>query len=91
MGETISVEYDPLLTVRDDCRGQASYRTSRILLQPSSETWPRSATDIEHTFCHELTHHILNKMFRDDLNGDEKFVDVFAGLLHQALVTMKYE
>lgn len=42
---------------------------------------------MEHTFWHELTHAILDLMNRDKLCADEAFVDVFSGLLHQAVAT----
>jgi hypothetical protein len=34
-------------------------------------------------------HLILNAMGEDDLYKNEKFVDLFAGLLHQVLTTSK--
>lgn len=40
-------------------------------------------------FCHELVHAILHSMAEDDLNGNEKFVDVFGSLLQQAWSTIK--
>jgi Zn-dependent peptidase ImmA (M78 family) len=43
--------------------------------------------DAGHTFFHELTHAILGTLGRQDLNGDEAFVDTFAGLLWQAIKT----
>lgn len=46
---------------------------------------------IAQTFLHELTHAILSKMNKNELNKDEEFVDVFSGLLHQALTTMEYK
>jgi hypothetical protein len=48
---------------------------------------PRS--QIEHTFCHELVHTILCLMGEDKLNKNEKFVDNFAGFLHQYMNTKK--
>jgi hypothetical protein len=45
----------------------------------------------EHTFCHELTHAILDLIKEDKLSKNEKFVDLFGGALHQALSTMKGE
>ncbi len=43
-----------------------------------------------HTFCHELTHSILEAMCHE-LNDDEAFVDQFGGYLYQVLKTMKGE
>jgi hypothetical protein len=44
---------------------------------------------MEHTFCHELCHAILSHMGEDKLTRNEKFVDVFGGLLHQAMTSSK--
>jgi hypothetical protein len=40
-------------------------------------------------FCHELVHAILHCMAENDLNDNEKFVDVFGSLLHQAWGSIK--
>lgn len=43
-----------------------------------------------HTFLHELVHCILAYMNESKLNDNEKFVDLFGGMLHQILKTSKY-
>lgn len=43
----------------------------------------------QQVFCHELVHAILHKMNEHKLNDNEKFVDLFGSLLHQAWVTIK--
>jgi hypothetical protein len=40
-------------------------------------------------FCHELTHAILHHMAENELNSNERFVDVFGSLLHQAWISIK--
>lgn len=40
-------------------------------------------------FCHELIHSILGVMGEDEINSNERFVDLFGTFLHQALKTMK--
>jgi len=45
---------------------------------------------IEHTFFHEVVHIILDSMGEYKLSSNEKFVDVFAGMLHQVIKTSKY-
>lgn len=42
-----------------------------------------------HAYLHELTHAILNAMSEDRLYKNERFVDTFSGLLHQALCTAR--
>lgn len=48
-----------------------------------------SDVEKQQTFCHELVHAILDRMGEHDLNGNEKFVDVFGSLLHQAWSSCK--
>lgn len=91
LGRTITVEYEPMLDGKFGCTGEARYTTDTIALQPNTDTFNRPTAQQEHVFLHELTHHILNEMNEHDLRGNEKFVDVFSGLLHQALVTAEYE
>ena len=46
---------------------------------------PRSK--LESTYMHELVHAVLSCMGNDDMYSNEAFIDMFSGLLHQALVT----
>lgn len=91
LGRTITVEYDPMLDGRDGTVGEARYTSDSIALQPNTDTFRRPQTQLEQVFLHELVHYILNEMNEYDLRSNEKFVDVFAGLLHQALTTMEFE
>jgi predicted SprT family Zn-dependent metalloprotease len=91
LGRTITVEYDPMLDGRDGTVGEARYTSDSIALQPNTDTFRRPQTQLEQVFLHELVHYILNEMNEYDLRRNEKFVDVFAGLLHQALTTMEFE
>lgn len=43
----------------------------------------------QQVFCHELVHAILHNMGEVELNANEKFVDIFGSLLHQAWTTCK--
>ena len=91
-GETITVEYVLDLIEKHERMGQAIYRENKIqLLDIDNDTYSTKPTvHIEQTFFHELIHFILTKMNLNDLSADEKFVDVFASLLHQAMTTMEY-
>lgn len=60
-----------------------------ICLQPSHKGGFISRTEIEQTFFHELVHAILISMGETELNANEKFVDMFAGLLHQSISTQR--
>jgi len=90
-GHTITVEYSIDLRDEDDAVGKASYRGQKIILQPICVGYSRPKTSIEQTFLHELTHHILHEMAEYDMMNNEKFVDLFSALLHQALTTMEYK
>ena len=43
----------------------------------------------EHVFFHELIHCILQNMGERELYENEKFTDLFGGILHQVMATMK--
>lgn len=45
---------------------------------------------VQHTFCHELTHAMLD-MISHELSRDEKFVDQLGALLQQALTTFEFK
>lgn len=47
-------------------------------------------TQLQATFCHELTHALLD-MMNHELSHNEVFVDNLGGLLMQALTTFKTE
>lgn len=47
-------------------------------------------TQLQATFCHELTHALLD-MMNHKLSNDEVFVDNLGALLQQALTTFKTE
>lgn len=79
---------DDLLEV-DGLEGRHSYRLKQIELNKVSKTHCADAQ--EHAFFHELVHAILTQMSEGDLNGNEKFVDIFSGLLHQAITSAGVE
>lgn len=91
MGQTINVYDDPYMDFADNASGMAHYRTMKIRLQTHCPEHPFIDSDRERVFLHELTHHILHAMEETKLNNNEKFVNMFAGFLHQALTTMEYE
>ena len=84
-GITYTVCIDPELKAREDSIGETRYRDDCVLLQPSVSKF-QSQTRMEQTFCHELVHAILYEM-HSDLRTNEVFVDNFACLLHQYMVS----
>jgi len=45
--------------------------------------------NIEQTLWHEIVHIILDRIGYHEISGDEKFVQSFSLLLHQAIKTLK--
>ena len=75
---------------RTDNLGTASYRFDDITLQSVVPGAPMSSERQAQVFFHELVHHILREM-GSKKRDDERFVDLFASLLHQALSSASYE
>jgi hypothetical protein len=82
-GMTITVEKDDALFKERKILGEALYPQQKIVLD-SDLLHPESQ---EQNFLHELVHWLLYVMNEDDLRNNEKFVDLFSFLLHQALTT----
>ena len=90
-GHVIEVVDEPLLDSRHGNIGEARYTRNEIALQPECVSFSRPDTYREQVFCHELVHWILHEMFENELRSNEKFVDNFASLLHQAFTSMEFE
>ena len=90
-GQTIEVEWDAKLADKGDMTGAARYRENKIQLQPNGENCNLPQTQLEAIFLHELIHWILHSLQENELDGNEKLVDLIATLLHQALKTAEYE
>ena len=85
MGRTWTVEQDSQQCEHQRDMGICQSNRNKILLLSKLEGEDMPKDEVEQTFFHELIHAVLFTMGKDKLNNDEKFVDVFAGLLHQAL------
>lgn len=99
MGHTIEVIYDARHFIERDAKvAFASYRLNQIQMRPVTEADPRTEEQQGHDFYHELMHFIFyfagaayHPAKQEYMHQDEGFVDLTAGLLHQALTTMQYE
>ena len=91
LGQTIEVRFDKSLSEDSDCRGMSKVRENLIILQIDTEQYRVPDTQLEQTFFHELVHTILDNMNEYKLSKNEKFIEVFSGILHQALTTFEYE
>jgi predicted SprT family Zn-dependent metalloprotease len=91
LGHTIKVNVTPNFRLIDGNLGEANYSEGSINLQGNTKEFPVSKEMLEHTYLHEVIHFVLYFMGNEELREDEGFVDLFAGLLHQALQTQKGE
>lgn len=90
LAHTVEVVDDTKYCEASGILGEAHLDINKITLSTTSnkETLPQSVK--EHTFIHEVIHCILRQMGENELNKNEKFVDMFAGLLHQVLTTQEH-
>lgn len=65
-------------------------RTIELMPKEESDQLDYADTEYTQTYVHELVHGILTIMGEGDLNGSEKFVDLFATFLTQAFETSEY-
>lgn len=97
LGHEIDVLEEPGAFYEKGRYGACSFEGKWIKLVPVSAAHPVTPSSLEHTFLHELTHmvlyhtHGMEKTKDCPLYDNEAFVDMFSGLLHQALTTMEYE
>lgn len=91
LGQTYKVEYNNDKCDGANAYGLASFNENTIYLATEVANKPIAKDAIEHTFFHELTHMILHSMGKEKLNADEKFVDLFGGMLHQVATSMTYK
>lgn len=83
MGFTVKKQMTEYMA-NENLMGASRFVSGEMYLNPSQ---PREA--LEHTYLHELVHMVLVAMNEGDLNVNEAFVDMFAGLLHQSMKTSK--
>lgn len=88
-GQTITVEFRKSLYKTHKACGLWVAVENKILLQDSTKYYKITQLQIEQTFFHELVHACLELAGYSDLSADERLVDTFASLIHQALVTQK--
>ena len=98
-GEKISVVFSEEYFTSEhlEATGFASYRSNKIILKPSTKSYPLNDDQIEQTFLHELMHFIL--YYAGDayepkeglyMHQNEGFVNMCASLLHQAMTTAEF-
>ena len=88
-GKKITVNIDEHLPGKEDGAVgiDRSYNCTMTVYDSEKCGRPRSETEL--TFCHELVHRILDGMEENKLRLDEQFVQRFANLLNQFMVTQE--
>ena len=86
-GITVAVQMKDDLLKTKGTIGEANYQEQMIYLNPDVAP----IQTLQQTYIHEVTHWILFMMNEHDLRNNEKFVDVFAHFMHQALTSAKYK
>ena len=89
--QEITIKYKKSLSNKHGCWGKCYYDRNEIEFQDNKYEVGLPGLKIEETFYHELVHIILYHAGEHELRNNEKFVDVFSGLLHQALTTAVYK
>jgi len=91
-GRKIVIEYDDKLDVNTGHIGRALLNQDKIILQPNGENTAYSISVLGETFLHELIHWLLCMSGENEtLGGNEKFINIMASFLYQALTTMEYD
>lgn len=71
--------------------GQIQYDPATIRIQTNNSALARSEDSVLITYWHEVVHAVLSDMGEEKLSKDEKFVDLFASMLHQINKTSKFK
>ena len=90
LGHTINVVINNDRMQDKNALGHCSPDYITITLATKTDGKDLSESVIGHTYYHELVHMILHTMGESELYKNEKFVDMFGGLLHQAITTSQY-
>lgn len=82
MGSRFNIVLDPKLMTKKKSIGFVDADALKMFLwsDPKKTIMPDR---VLHTYFHELVHLILDMMGERELYENERFVDVFGGLLHQ--------
>jgi hypothetical protein len=89
LGHTVKVEHKEYVDFGAN-EGSSEHLKLKIEVAKKDTKGDIPLTVQEHTYFHELTHMILDNMGEGELSSNEKFVDTFSALLHQAIKTSKY-
>jgi hypothetical protein len=91
LGQTIEVSQVDHIASANGTLGEARATQNSILLQKSVEGFPLPESQKIHILYHEIMHLVLGAMGQSEFAGEESFVDLVAGMLHQVFSTMEYD
>lgn len=88
---TIRVKDNDTLLMDDGASAKVLPDENLILIQTESKAYPIENQQRVHNFYHELMHLLFITGGYEEDYADERKVDLLAGLLFQALSTMRYK
>lgn len=95
LGQDFKVVFDDELCKKEGSYGMYFPSLNKLVLskrfEENNEIVDLDEDFIKHTFYHELIHAILNVMQEKELYENERFIDIFAGILLQIEKTSEYE
>lgn len=87
-GQKITIEVDNTLSYDNELAAACnSENRIKVCEEFKGDILPDDM--IEQSLWHEITHQVLYKMNEFELSGNERFVQSFSLLLHQAIKTLK--
>lgn len=90
-GKKFEVVFDSDTVQTYEAVGLAKFHQNKIVLTPSSDSFPRSQMDILTTLYHEIVHIVLSAVGEDELSNNETFVNMMGAALSQMVTSAIYE
>lgn len=89
LSQEIKVEFVDDLVQDHQAIGMSKFKENRIILQRPSLSYKITKDQVELTFYHELFHFFFHSIGEEDLNRNEKLVELMGNLLLQFNKTAK--
>ena len=84
LGIPIKIIVDDTMIEKHSFIGRADYINQTIIIDTTA---PKET--VEQALIHELCHYIMHFMGEEELRDNEKFVDMLAHLIYQALASIR--